>query len=470
MFENVLGQAATVQLIQDIDSKVLAPAMLFSGPDASGKGTAALELGRVISCEGNDDVHNKIAPWNCDCSACARHRFLLHPDILCLGSRSFTAEISASAGAFLREVPLSGGNKNLSTRMLFIRSVRKLLARFNPAIWGDETKTGKASITSLVNSIEEDLDELTGFSQETESVDSVTDSESITQRNSAVSKLTESIVKSAIKLEAEGISEIVPIAHIRRAAYWSRLAPQGRGKLLVIENADRMLEEARNSLLKIMEEPPARLTLVLTTTRPGSLLPTMLSRLRPYRFYSRDAAVEGDVIRRVFKDETFKGGIAAYLESFLPVSSDTLKMVAAFFAACVAYKAALLSKRSGRSIPDEVVLLGKYTAPKAEAAGFGRPTGEVSAVISFVLEKTQKFGTRSLFSRFLCDLLAHVSQSQKDSSITVSGSASLPNLEYNEIWKKSSAWAEGAVVMYGISPAQALEKLFTDLGRGLSRL
>ena len=52
MFENVLGQDVTGQLIGDIEAGVLAPAMLFSGPPASGKGTSALELGRIISCEG----------------------------------------------------------------------------------------------------------------------------------------------------------------------------------------------------------------------------------------------------------------------------------------------------------------------------------------------------------------------------------------------------------------------------------
>ena len=51
MFENVLGQQATGQLIHDIKAGILAQAMLFSGPSASGKGTSALELGRIISCD-----------------------------------------------------------------------------------------------------------------------------------------------------------------------------------------------------------------------------------------------------------------------------------------------------------------------------------------------------------------------------------------------------------------------------------
>ena len=148
MFENLLGQAAANQLIGDMESGVLAPAMLFSGPPASGKGTAALELGRVISCEA---VSGRAA-WNCGCPACSRHRLLVHPDLLCFGFRPFSAEIAASAGAFLRETG------SASSRVLFIRSIRKLLARFNPVLWEDEPKGKK--FAQLVDSLEEDLDDL----------------------------------------------------------------------------------------------------------------------------------------------------------------------------------------------------------------------------------------------------------------------------------------------------------------------
>ena len=444
MFENLLGQSAAKQLITDIEGEILAPAMLFSGPPASGKGTAALELGRVISCE-NSTASQVKAPWVCQCSACSRHRIIVHQDLLCLGWKPFSAEIAASAAAFLREKSFS------SSQILFIRSLRKLLARFNPVLWEDEPKGAK--ISSLVSSIEEDLDEL-DFS---------------IKSGADVSKLTESIVKNALRLESEGLSENIPIAQIRRAAFWGRLAPSGNGKLLVIENSDRMQDEARNSLLKLLEEPPAKLTIVLTTTRPGSLLPTMLSRLRPYRFNSRERAVEEEVIRRVFKDPSGQGEIngpnllGAYLDSFLQVSADTLEALAAFFTASVAYKAVLLAKRRGRQPAEEVVLLGKYSAPRAEAAGLGRPEEDSGAVITHILEKAAKFELRRLFSGFLACLLEQVSRSQRQAAL-------LPPVSYNELWKDSSKWAETAVGIYNLRPAQALEKMFTDLSRGMADL
>jgi DNA polymerase-3 subunit gamma/tau len=447
VFENLLSQSASGRLIKDIEDGALAPSMLFSGPPASGKGTAALELGRVISCEGDliEGAPHERAAWKCPCPSCRRHRLLIHPDILCLGWKPFSTEIAASAGALNRD------SESASSRTLFIRSIRKLLARFNPVLWEDESKAGK--ISPLINSLEEDLDELS----------------SIHGNETALAKLIEGMQKNALRLESEGLSENIPIAQIRRAAYWGRLAPIGRGKLLVIENADRMQDEAKNSLLKLLEEPPGRLNIVLCCARPGSLLPTIISRLRPYRFLKRDAAGECEIIRRIFKDEadsrsgSQSQSLSSYLDSFLPVSPQMMEALAAFFAASVAFKAALLLKKQGRPLPEEVVFLGKYSSPKAEAAGLGRPSGDQDAVVGLIVEKAAKFELKSLFSRFLFYLLEHVSFSQRNDHF-------LPSVSYNEIWMKCSKWAQSAAGTYNLRPSVVLEKLFTDLSRGMAEI
>jgi DNA polymerase-3 subunit gamma/tau len=229
-----------------------------------------------------------------------------------------------------------------------------------------------------------------------------------------------------------------------------------------------MQEEARNSLLKLLEEPPARLTVVLTAPRPLSLIPTILSRLRPYAFNPRGAEAEQEVIRRIFKAEGYKGGIGPYLDSFLPVASDTLEAIAAFFAASAAYRAALLSKaknspRQGRPLSSEVVLLGKFNTPKAEAAGLGRPKEDTAAVVNLIMEKAAKFEVRSLFSRFLSCLLEQVSMSVRVSDST-------PSVQFSQIWKQCSAWAETAACIYNLRPPQVLEKLFIDLSLRMAEL
>lgn len=55
-------------------------------------------------------------------------------------------------------------------------------------------------------------------------------------------------------------------------------APEGKWKVGVVAEADRMGVEASNAFLKTLEEPPARTLLLLLTSNPQALLPTILSR------------------------------------------------------------------------------------------------------------------------------------------------------------------------------------------------
>ncbi|MBI2812790.1 MAG: DNA polymerase III subunit gamma/tau [Opitutae bacterium] len=55
-------------------------------------------------------------------------------------------------------------------------------------------------------------------------------------------------------------------------------------KVAIVYEADRMNTEAANAFLKTLEEPPANTTILLLTTRPYSLLPTIRSRCLHFRF------------------------------------------------------------------------------------------------------------------------------------------------------------------------------------------
>jgi DNA polymerase-3 subunit gamma/tau len=441
MFENLLGQSAADRLREDAEAGRLPPSMLFFGPPATGKGTAALELGRALSCEGGATpgglAAGTFAPWNCPCPACARHRQLLHPDLLLMGPRSFSAEIAASSAVYLKEGTPQG-------RILFSRALRKLLCRFSPVLWEDDSKLGR--LNPLLQSLEEDMDGL--------DVAEGKDRE----------KLCAALVKNALKLESEGLGDLIPVAQVRRAAYWGRLAPSGRRKLLVIENADRMKDEARNSLLKILEEPPERLTIALLSARREAILPTLLSRLRPYRFVRREPQVEAQVIRRVFRginaeELSAEGaspalGLAAYLDSFLPVPPEKLYPLAAFFAASVALGALNASKRGGRPVPPGVIPLGKFAAPLARQAGLGEPSEDSREIISRVMGGGA-FEGRSLFSAFLGALLR-----------VVSGAWTEPDprrIGFNGIWKKYAGEADAGVGTWNQQPALALDRLITEL-------
>ncbi|HEX8747826.1 MAG TPA: DNA polymerase III subunit delta' [Pyrinomonadaceae bacterium] len=59
---------------------------------------------------------------------------------------------------------------------------------------------------------------------------------------------------------------------------------EGRKRFFLIEDADRLNESSSNALLKTLEEPPETSHLVLLTSRPSALLPTIRSRCQVIRF------------------------------------------------------------------------------------------------------------------------------------------------------------------------------------------
>ena len=58
----------------------------------------------------------------------------------------------------------------------------------------------------------------------------------------------------------------------------------GRQKIVILDNADLLRREAANALLKTIEEPPPDSLIVLISSRPEALLPTIRSRCQELRF------------------------------------------------------------------------------------------------------------------------------------------------------------------------------------------
>ncbi|GEC60120.1 DNA polymerase III subunit delta' [Gluconobacter oxydans] len=57
-------------------------------------------------------------------------------------------------------------------------------------------------------------------------------------------------------------------------------ATEGGWRVVIVDGAEYLNRFAANALLKILEEPPPRCVLLLTTSSPGALLPTIRSRCR----------------------------------------------------------------------------------------------------------------------------------------------------------------------------------------------
>lgn len=84
---------------------------------------------------------------------------------------------------------------------------------------------------------------------------------------------------------------IITIAEARALVERSYFAPSsGRYRVIVVEDADRMVERTSNVLLKALEEPPERTVWVLCAPSEADLLPTIRSRVRSLRLREPDVA------------------------------------------------------------------------------------------------------------------------------------------------------------------------------------
>ncbi|TFC55048.1 DNA polymerase III subunit delta' [Cryobacterium sp. TMT2-15-1] len=83
-------------------------------------------------------------------------------------------------------------------------------------------------------------------------------------------------------LSTEGV--IIKMDSVKEAVKRSQYSPSvGRYRVVVVEDADRMVERTSNVLLKALEEPPERTVWILCAPSEADLLPTIRSRVRSVR-------------------------------------------------------------------------------------------------------------------------------------------------------------------------------------------
>ncbi len=96
-------------------------------------------------------------------------------------------------------------------------------------------------------------------------------------------------------LEPEGAGQQIRVGQVQALAAELALLPlEGRFRVAVIEHANRLNPDAQNALLKTLEEPPARVCLILAADDTAALLPTVISRCARLRLgpVATDAIVE----------------------------------------------------------------------------------------------------------------------------------------------------------------------------------
>lgn len=90
----------------------------------------------------------------------------------------------------------------------------------------------------------------------------------------------------------------------RRASF---RAMEGRYKAFILLGADRMTDEAANSMLKTLEEPPSDTVFILVATNMSMILPTILSRCQLFRFHN----IPRETIKKALRERFLIGEATA---------------------------------------------------------------------------------------------------------------------------------------------------------------
>jgi DNA polymerase-3 subunit delta' len=166
-----------------------------------------------------------------------------------------------------------------------------------------------------------------------ESLD-IPDSHPVARRLSALSEPRLFLLRRPYDEKAARIKQDITVDEVRKMkSFFALSAADGGRRAAIIDAVDDMNTSAANALLKLLEEPPSGVTLLLISHQPARLLPTIRSRCRELRLaplspdHLSDALTQagGDVAPedRVALAELAGGSVG---EAFRMTNLDGLKL------------------------------------------------------------------------------------------------------------------------------------------------
>ena len=119
---------------------------------------------------------------------------------------------------------------------------------------------------------------------------------------------------------------------------------EGRLRFFIIDEAEKLKEEAANSILKTLEEPPETSRIVLVSAYPQRLLPTILSRCQRFQFQplgrseilsylQQETELENTELRASFSEGSIGTALALDLEDTVARRNRMLEILSGWLEA-----------------------------------------------------------------------------------------------------------------------------------------
>lgn len=199
------------------------------------------------------------------------------------------------------------------------------------------------------------------------------------------------------------IDRTVSIDQIRDLKNFFRLKTTGSNehrRIAIIENANRMTDEAQNAILKILEEPPSDSVIILTSTSEEELNKTILSRVQIIRifkptisqtisFFTKQSYADSDIKKNYILSNGSVGLLSKLLEK--SSSSEMKTFVEESKSILVSSRIEKLTKVDGFSA-DKTDLLDRIFALKRVC----------HAALVQSIEKDQSDSVHLILNKLLC--------------------------------------------------------------------
>ncbi len=293
----IYQKAIAEQLQSQIETGTLSQVNLFGGSRYSLRMSYALETARILSCQSDGSDA-------CTCDSCRKFRSLSVSNVVIVSQRDHRSVIETALATYERLY-------NDFSRMFLIQSIRRMLLQYHPALLGGTQTQSQRSTAGLASQVNELLLDL---SHET-------------QRGAGEAKRTVKELRSALKgvFSATKKNNTVTIGQVRALEQWSnQTSMQGEKRFIILEAMEQTNTSARNSLLKMLEEPARDTYFFLISEEPSRIMQTILSRVRRYTFPPLSEEAVAQFLQRFYLHDVHYDSLESF---FLEQGGMNLKRV-----------------------------------------------------------------------------------------------------------------------------------------------
>ncbi len=260
MFDDLVKSQKDIaeQLSNQIMGGTFTQVNLFGGTRYSLRMTSAIETARVLSCKEEGE-------GGCRCASCKKFEALTMQNLVIVSHRDHQSVIETALSSFIRL-------RSDFSRKFLIRSVRILLLQYHASLLGTTQTAAQSTNYESASNVSDLLMALSDKKSE------------LTEREAK--SLAQSL-KTALKplLAASRKNTTISVNQVRSLEEWIRRTSMGEQKtFIIIEGLEQTNASARNSLLKMLEEPPTDTYFFLVSEYPNRIMQTILSRVRKYSF------------------------------------------------------------------------------------------------------------------------------------------------------------------------------------------